>query len=101
MAAAFEYYDGPVCYQDGWHWTVVTGPDGYDLPGEKLHLEDTADGSESRYRLATGDDTRSWHDRKHGQFVQIDLEDGQAGVTVTQEELDAINEFLAKRRGEQ
>jgi hypothetical protein len=47
-------YTGPVCYQDGWHWTAT--PAG---PGERLVLED--DGS---YRLATAAD-QSWHDRHH------------------------------------
>lgn len=94
-----DYYTGPVCYQDGWHYTVMTGPDGYDAPGEKLHLEDTADGSEFRYRLATEDDA-SWHDRKHGQYTHIEFEDGSAtGVSVTANELSAIQAFLDERRG--
>ena len=90
-----DYYTGPVCYQDGWHYSV----DENEQPGERLHLEDTADGSKSRYRLATESDTRSWHDRKHGQFAHIALEDGGAGLTVTADELDAIQALLAERRG--
>ena len=60
-----DYYDGPVYYQDGWHYTD---------DGQRLVLEDTEDGSESRYRLATDADTRSWHDRKHRQFVNAEFE---------------------------
>jgi len=82
-------YTGPVCYQDGWHYTV----DENDQPDQRLVLDD--DGS---YRLANGDDT-SWHDRKHGQFAHIALEDGGAGLTVTADELDAIQALLAERRG--
>lgn len=82
-------YEGPVCYADGWHMTV----DENGQPGERLFLED--DGT---YRTAEEGD-ESWHDRKHGQFVSIELEDGQAGATVTAEEFEAIQELLAQRRG--
>ena len=82
-------YTGPVVYKDGWHYSV----DENDQPDQRLVLED--DGS---YRLATEDDT-SWHDRKHGQFASIALEDGGAGITVTADELDAIQQLLAERRG--
>ena len=95
-----EFYTGPVCYRDGWHWTVVENAAGYHDPGERLVCEDTPDGSEFRYRLATAADTRSWHDRKHGQFVQVVMEDGAAGITVTAEEAAAIREFLDQRRGQ-
>lgn len=91
------YYDGPVCYSDGWHWTVVAGPDGGDVPGERLHLEDNADGS--RYRFATDSDTRSWHDRKHSQFATVEMEDG-ATTRVTAEENAVIQKVLAEMRGE-
>jgi len=82
-------YCGGVCYQDGWHYSV----DENDQPDQRLVLED--DGS---YRLANEDDA-SWHDRKHGQFAHIELEDGGAGLTVTADELDAIQQLLAERRG--
>jgi hypothetical protein len=133
---ADDYYTGPVCYRDGWHWTVVTdagdkarrvelaevalkhaqknGDAGriaaaqseldevqahpHDATGQRLHLEDTADGSQFRYRLATDADVRSWHDRRHGQFAHIQLEGGAGGMTVTADELGAITEFLAGRR---
>lgn len=89
-----DYYTGPVCYQDGWHYTV----DENEQPGVKLHLEDTDGGEKFRYRLATEHDA-SWHDRKHGQHVEVKLEDGGAGLTVTQDELGAIQQFLNERRG--
>jgi len=85
-------YDGPVCYQDGWHMTVVTDAAGNETPGKRLYLED--DGS---YRTANKGD-ESWHDRKHGQFATIALEDGTPGLTVTADELDAIEAFLVERR---
>jgi hypothetical protein len=93
---AAEIYEGDVAYQDGWHYAV--GED--NQLGERLVLEDTADGSESRYRLANDADTASWHDRKHGQFVQINMEDGTPGVTVTAEEMQAVQEFLDQRRAD-
>jgi hypothetical protein len=109
--AEATYYDGDVCYQDdGWHYTAIDHPGGvgngepghvYQVPGERLVLEDTADGTASRYRLATDADTKSWHDRKHGQFVGIAFEDGTPGVTVTAEEMQAIQEFLDQRRAGQ
>lgn len=76
-------YEGPVCYADGWHHAV----DEDGNPGDRLFLED--DGT---YRTAVDGD-ESWHDRKHGQFVQVAFEDGQA-QTVTRAEWDA---FLASR----
>lgn len=66
-------YDGPVCYQDGWHWSVVSDENGNQQPDKKLHLEDSEDGTLSRYRFATAKDTRSWHDRKHKQFVEVQM----------------------------
>lgn len=105
---AVSMYEGPVCYgEDGWHYTVVPHPDGagngdeghvYEVPGERLVCEDNEDGSESRYRLATDEDTASWHDRKHGKFVTCSLDDGSAAVTVTPEELEAVKTFLDERR---
>lgn len=132
-----DYYEGPVCYMDGWHYTVVADDDArehalavaqanldhakkrgedvaaaeaevldvqqrsFEMPGERLHLEDTEDGSQSRYRLATDADTKSWHDRKHGQYAQIAFEDGTPGLTVTAEEMAAIQQFLEQRKGDQ
>lgn len=84
-----DFYTGPVCYQDGWHYSV----DEHDQPGDRLVLQD-----DGRFRFATGDD-RSWHEHAHGQYAHIALEDGGAGITVTAEELDAITQFLAERRG--
>lgn len=66
----------------------------FHIPGEKLHLEDSEDGSLSRYRLATDADGRSWHDRKHSRFASFDLEDGSDGIRVTEEELGPMKEFL-------
>lgn len=90
------YYEGPVCYQDGWHRTVDSDAEGHEVPGERLHLEDTADGIGFRYRLATDDDVRTWHERKHQAFVTVTLEDGTPGVAVTQEQLDRIQQMLEK-----
>lgn len=136
MSEAAEVYEGPVCYRDGWHWTVVSDAADkarrvelaevtlkhakkasdkdqiaaaeelltevlahpHDIPGERLVLEDTEDGFQFRYRLATPADTRSWHDRKHRLFSVIELEDGQPGLTVTPDELADLKKFLAERR---
>ena len=87
-----DIYEGSVCYQDGWHYSVIQDANGYDIPDAKLFLDD--DGT---YRLATDDD-ESWHDRKHGQFATIELEDGdQPGLTVSTDDMAAIKEFLAAR----
>ena len=67
MAAATTY-EGAVCFQDGWHYTVVSGDEG-DAPGEKLVLED--DGS---YRLATDADTESWNELHHKRFATVEPE---------------------------
>lgn len=85
-------YTGDVCYRDGWHYAV----DGDGLEGERLVCEN--DGS---YRYASDADTDSWHDRKHGQFVTISPEAGGEGVTVSAEEMQAIQAFLEQRRGGQ
>ena len=94
---ATEYYEGPVCYcDDGWHYTVVQDENGWDVPGEKLHLEDTEDGSQFRYRLATEADTQSWHERKHKTFVTIERDDGGESIKVTPEQFEQIKEMLGQ-----
>lgn len=122
------FYSGPVCYRDGWHWSTTTDGNGDEQPDRKLVLEDRfvfdgqpytgivttvsgelhatdGDGSpigelqvETRYRFATDTDV-SWHDRKHGQFVTVEMEDGTRGITVTADEADAVRRFLDERRG--
>lgn len=82
-----------VCYQDGWHYSVVTDENGNDVPGERLVLED--DGS---FRLATEDDINSWHDRKHQQFASVVMEDQSEGLRVTAEEMAIIQETIRKIR---
>lgn len=75
---AAKRYAGPVCYvghdhqaadgrdlKGGWHYSVVEGPDGYDVPGEPLVLED--DGT---YRTATAAD-QSHHEKHHQQYAEI------------------------------
>jgi hypothetical protein len=84
-----------VCYVDGWHHAVVEGPDGYEVPGDRLVLED--DGT---YRPATDADTESWHDRKHASFTLLVPEGGQPAVAVTADEMDAVRELLDERRGQ-
>jgi len=77
---------------------VVAHP--HEVPDQRLVLEDDDEGN-SRYRLATDADTRSWHERKHRRFANIVLEDGvQPGLQVDQNEYEAIQEMLKKRRGE-
>lgn len=96
---ADDYYTGPVAYQDGWHHAVTEDSEGNaTIIGDRLVLEDTEDGSASRYRLATEADTRSWHDRKHRQYVSVVMEDGTA-VKVTPDEMQAIQELLNEKRG--
>lgn len=102
-----EAYTGPVCYVDGWHYPVVPHPDGigsgdeghvYEVPDldRRLVLDD--DGG---YRFAGDDDTESWHDRKHVAFKTFELEDGSISTKVTESELAAIDELLAKLRAPQ
>ena len=86
-------YSGGICYQDGWHYSTRIDESDQEVPDKRLYANE--DGS---YRYATEDDA-SWHDRKHGQFAHIALEDGGAGLTVTADELDAITQLLAERRG--
>lgn len=72
----------------------------HEVPDQRLVLEDDDEGN-SRYRLATDADTRSWHERKHRRFANIVLEDGvQPGLQVTQDEYEAIQELLKQKRGE-
>lgn len=87
-------YTGPVCFLDGWHYTVVTDGAGNDAPGERLVTD--GDGS---YRPATDADT-SHNDRHATGFVDIALEDGAPGARVTPDEFEAVQQFLRERRGE-
>jgi hypothetical protein len=93
-AKTTDMYDGPVCYQDGWHWSIKEADDGGHEPDAKLFLDD--DGS---YRIAAETD-ESWHDRKHERLATIDMEDGAPGLRVTADEFDAVKEFLNDRREE-
>lgn len=58
-------YTGPVCYADGWHWSVKKDKNGYDVPDQKLFLEDNG-----TYRFAQKGDP-SWHGRKHENYVDL------------------------------
>lgn len=84
-----------VCYQDGWHYSVVLDADGNEVPGEKLVLLDSG-----KYRPATDADTESWHDRKHEKYATVVMEDTAVGLRVNAEEMEAIKAMLAERRGE-
>jgi hypothetical protein len=53
-------YEGPVCFVDGWHYSVKNG-----APDKKLFLEDNGS-----YRYAVKGDP-SWNARKHERFVQV------------------------------
>jgi hypothetical protein len=88
-----DEYTGPVCYADGWHWTVVPAGDGGEEPDAKLTL-----GDDGVYRLAADDDA-SWHARKHMRYARVEMEGGQAGVEVSAEEFDAIQQMLREKRG--
>lgn len=88
-----ETYEGPVCFQDGWHYSVVPDGNGGDVPDARLFLED--DGT---YRLAEDSDA-SWQDRKHAAYQILVPEDGTPAVAVTSEEMAAIQELLNQRRG--
>ena len=67
----------------------------HQVPDQRLVLEDSADGTQSRFRLATDADTRSWHERKHRRYAAIVLEDGtQPSVQVSADEMTAIQELL-------
>ncbi len=80
-----EVYTGAVYYADGWHQTD-------EDPPRRLFLED--DGT---YRIAEDGD-ESWHDRKHERFATFEFEDGAAATRVSERELGAINELLARMR---
>lgn len=162
MAPDPDYYEGPVCYADGWHWSVTTDTGDkqrrlaiaqaavdhaptdeaaeaaaaelaeveahpHEMPDRRLVLEDrfvgadgetytgpvvhgaegtdptTPDGGalkiETRYRFAADGD-RSWAERKHRQFVAVDLGDGGGGISVSPDELEEIKQFLAEKRGQ-
>ena len=87
--AAGDTYTGDVCYQDGWHWSVVDGD-----PGERLFLAD--DGT---YHVAADTDL-SWHDRKHQRFASFVVGGGDTPVLqVTPDELAEIKKLLDERRG--
>jgi hypothetical protein len=71
----------------------------FEVPGEKLHLEDTEDGSASRYRLATEKDERSWYDRKHQTFATIQPEDqADQGVRLSPSEFHAAMQAVEEQR---
>lgn len=70
----------------------------FHVPGEKLHLEDSEDGSQSRYRLATDADEQSWHDRKHKSYATFSLEDASDGIRVTEDELGPMKDYLEQLR---
>ena len=57
-----DSYTGPVCFRDGWHWSV----DADDQPDQKLYLED--DGT---YRPAADGDL-SWFERYHKQYTNVE-----------------------------
>lgn len=88
-------YTQRVCFLDGWHYSVKDDGNGGEIPDERLVLED--DGS---YRVATDADTESWHDRKHTRFATVEMEDGAAGVRVSPDEFEAIQQLLRDWRGE-
>lgn len=85
---AAKAYTGPVAYQDGWHYAATE-----DGLGDRLALED--DGT---YRVATATD-ESWHDRKHQQFVLVDVGEMQKSVPVSADEMAEIQKMLDERRG--
>jgi hypothetical protein len=71
----------------------------HQVPDQRLVLEDDDQGN-SRYRLATDADTRSWHDRKGVNVAPIVLTppDGEQ-VAVSADEMAAIQALLDERRG--
>lgn len=94
-------YKGPVCYvghdheaadgrplQGGWHYTVVEGPGGVDMPGEPLFLDHEI----GRYRYATDSDA-SWHERHHQELTTIAVY-GNMGEPRTAEEIEAAHRHL-------
>lgn len=98
--ASTRKYEGPACYvgndhdaadgrplKGGWHYSIVKGPDGVDMPGEPLVLLD--DGG---YRFAQARD-ESHRDRFH-QRLTIVAPGGGIGVPHTDEEYDATHRHL-------
>lgn len=88
-----ETYEGPVCFQDGWHYSVVPDASGNDTPGVQLFLED-----DDTYRTVEAGD-ESWQARKQVAFTLVVPEDGAPGVAVTAEEMTAIQALLDQSRG--
>lgn len=89
-------YTGPVCYQDGWHYAVVTDPaTGYDVVGERLYLDDNG-----TYRVAVDGD-ESWSDRKHERYALLVPADGSPMVSVTPDEMTAVQKVLDDIRSTQ
>lgn len=84
-----------VCYLDGWHWSVKDDGNGGEEPDIKLFLE-----HDGTYRAATDGD-QSWHDRAHGRFATIEMEDATPGLTVTADDMADIKAFLAERKAGQ
>lgn len=95
-------YEGHVCYvghdhesEDGrsliggWHYTVVESPSGYEMPGERLVLEE--DGS---YRLATDED-QSHFEKHHVQYKGAVFTDDEQ-LQVTPEQMAKIKEILGQ-----
>ena len=96
---ATDKYEGEVCYvghdheaadghilKGGWHYTVVEGPDGTDMPGEPLfRLKDS-------WRIAKDGD-QSHHELHHTRLAVI-APDGQVGEPRTDEEREAVFRHL-------
>ena len=81
-------YTGDVCYQDGWHMSIVDGN-----PGVRLYLNDYGS-----YREAADGDL-SWHDRHHQRFASFVVSDGEPALQVSADELAEIRKLLDERRG--
>lgn len=82
-------YSGPVCYVDGDHYAV----DADEAPAQRLYLD-----PESGEYFEANDDDPSYADRFHQKFVDVELEDGQPGARVTEEEFRAIQQLLGQLR---
>lgn len=98
-------YKGPVCFvgqdheaadghqlEGGWHYTVVEGPDGTDMPGKKLFLSD-----EGVFTVAKKGDEP--HSRHHKELV-IAAIDGNVGEPHDQESIDATRKLLDRLESE-
>lgn len=96
-----DTYDGPICYVGhdheaadghpllgGWHYTVVEGLDGTEMPGERLWMSEKT----GKCRLAKDGD-QSWYERHHQQLVVVAPE-GQVGEPRTAEEFEATHRHL-------